>query len=66
MKRASGWQLVYIYREIRRRHEWGYEFFNSPSAKLRAEDMDGCMRIKERSKEREAEQMIIMTVSNEQ
>src|SRR5947209_7068239 len=66
MKCTLRWQLTHIYREIRRRHQWSYELFNSLSTELRAEDMNMGVRIKKRSKEGEAQQMIAVPMCNKE
>ena len=57
---------MYIYREIRRRHECGYKLFNIFASELWAEEMNIGVGIEKRGKERETEEVIAMAVCEEE
>jgi hypothetical protein len=58
--------LPYVYWKIRRRHHCGYEFLNIAASKPRAEEMEISACIEERSEKREADEMIAMSMGEEE
>ena len=66
MKRALRRQRMYIYREIRRRHDAGYNLLDTLTRQLWAETVNICLWFKQGDKKWETDKMIAMTVCNEQ
>src|SRR6266700_489188 len=66
MKRAMGWKFTYIYREIRWRHQWSYELFNTLTGELRSKKMQMRVGVEEGREERKTAQVITMCVRDEE
>jgi hypothetical protein len=58
--------LPYIHWKIRRRHHCGYEFLDIAASEARAEEMEIGACVEERSEKREADEMIAMSMSEEE
>jgi hypothetical protein len=65
MKCAMGRQIVYIYREIRRRHNLGYNLLNTHTGQLWAKTSNIGLRFKQGSKKWKADKVVTVTVGNE-
>src|SRR5579875_2370427 len=66
MKTAVRWQRSHIYRKIRRRHQRSYELFNALTGQPGTKEMEVSVWIEERSEEREAYEVVAMTVGEKE
>src|ERR1700674_3617572 len=64
VKRAPRGQFPHIHWEIRLRHKRGYKLLNGAVVRARSEEIDACLWLAQRSKKRQANQMVVMSVCN--